>query len=149
LDIVMTSINAGGATGLSQMASYGNAALADCSSCDCVDTCSDRWGIAQFEGFDVGAIIDRGDDYVTVQTQDAYGFGGAKFALIKTGADDACCVYAAYEILSGASAVIIQGTFCDEPRWPATGWHGVSLGDSVNSLVIYSDVPSQVKITFS
>lgn len=35
LDIIMTSVNAGGARGLSQMASYGNAALADCSSCDC------------------------------------------------------------------------------------------------------------------
>jgi len=35
LDIVMTAINAGGARGLSQMASYGNAAEADCSSCDC------------------------------------------------------------------------------------------------------------------
>lgn len=41
-DIVMTTINAGGATGMSQMASYGNAALADCSSCDCapcIDQC--------------------------------------------------------------------------------------------------------------
>lgn len=37
LDIIMTAINAGGARGLSQMASYGNAAEADCSSCDCVD----------------------------------------------------------------------------------------------------------------
>lgn len=36
-DIVMTTINAGGATALSQMASYGNAAEADCSSCDCSD----------------------------------------------------------------------------------------------------------------
>lgn len=35
LDIIMTSVNAGGARGLSQMASYGNAALADCSSCNC------------------------------------------------------------------------------------------------------------------
>jgi len=35
LDIVMTSINAGGAVGLSNMASYGNAADADCSSCEC------------------------------------------------------------------------------------------------------------------
>lgn len=37
LDIVMTSINAAGATGLSNMASYGNAALSDCASCDCSD----------------------------------------------------------------------------------------------------------------
>lgn len=38
LDIVMTSINAGGAVGLSNMASYGNAADADCSSCECDDS---------------------------------------------------------------------------------------------------------------
>jgi hypothetical protein len=37
LDIILTAINAGGARGLSQMASYGNAALADCDSCDCSD----------------------------------------------------------------------------------------------------------------
>lgn len=36
-DIIMTTINAGGAIGVSQMASYGNAAEADCSSCDCSD----------------------------------------------------------------------------------------------------------------
>jgi len=36
-DIVMTTINAGGARGVSQMASYGNAAEADCSSCVCDD----------------------------------------------------------------------------------------------------------------
>lgn len=36
-DIIMTAINAGGARGLSQMASYGNAAEADCASCSCVD----------------------------------------------------------------------------------------------------------------
>jgi hypothetical protein len=43
LDIVMTSINAGGSRGLSQMASYGNAALADCSSCSCSNACVDLW----------------------------------------------------------------------------------------------------------
>lgn len=67
LDIVMTSINAGGATGLSQMASYGNAAEADCSSCDCGEGCGNEWHVR--DGLAIyGTIISQDNTQITVQT---------------------------------------------------------------------------------
>lgn len=47
LDMVLTSANAAGYVGASNMASYGNAADADCASCDCDcdDICADFWHI--------------------------------------------------------------------------------------------------------
>lgn len=52
LDIVLTTINAAGARGLSQMASYGNAAEADCESCNC-DECPSRPYVAPGGGTEI------------------------------------------------------------------------------------------------
>jgi len=44
LDMVLTSVNAAGYVGGNNMASYGNAATADCGSCDCSDcSCYENW----------------------------------------------------------------------------------------------------------
>ncbi len=52
-DIVMTTINATGAAGLSNMASYGNAATADCDSCSCDDSdCLDHSHVHVYNGID-------------------------------------------------------------------------------------------------
>jgi len=72
-DIVMTTINAGGATGLSQMASYGNAAEADCSSCDCVSCeCDIQTFIA------AGTYVSCDGNHMTVNSVDD---GGGKQAV--------------------------------------------------------------------
>lgn len=65
LDLVMTSINAGGARGLSQMASYGNAALADCSSCSCSDSCAAAWIVLPLNG----TIVSRSGASVFVEAE--------------------------------------------------------------------------------
>lgn len=56
LDIIMTAINAGGARGLSQMASYGGAATADCSDCE---PCTEGCGL-KADGTNT-TIVDNGD----------------------------------------------------------------------------------------
>lgn len=45
--LIMNAINAGGSRGLSQMASYGNAADADCASCHCDDTWCKTWDFTE------------------------------------------------------------------------------------------------------
>lgn len=77
-DIVMTTINAGGARGLSQMASYGNAADADCSSCacDCMNMCETEftfYGVHDvvFDGCNVYTMkADGGSSHVAFSSGD-------------------------------------------------------------------------------
>jgi hypothetical protein len=58
-DIIMTAINVGGAVGLSQMASYGSWATADCASCACGDCDLDLWTVQY------GTIVTRDAGHIT------------------------------------------------------------------------------------
>lgn len=97
-DIVMTAINAGGARGLSQMCSYGNAAEADCSSCDCPQCIIDDWSVSLWYGGTYfpegdsnvkGIEVARGDDWIIIQSQDR-GDGQQVLSMTTAGGTKAC-----------------------------------------------------------
>lgn len=85
LDMVMTSVNAAGYVGGSNMASYGSAALADCASCDC--ECSDPCEI-DWTFFGVEDVVKLSDCHYTM-TKSA---GGAHFAFT-SGDQSLCCFF--------------------------------------------------------
>lgn len=120
-DIVMTAINAGGARGLSQMASYGNAALADCDSCECSDPCDiDNWHNALWYGGNYltsptvgtfGTEIDRGADYITIQSTDR---GDGQQAISLSTADGLICCGFTAEFIGGAPGSTLHFfNYCD------------------------------------
>jgi len=151
LDIVMTAINAGGARGLSQMASYGNAAEADCSSCECVEGCGydfDLWN-GEIETF--GVIVERAVDYLICDLSFAPTEVGEYFLRLKTGDVDQCCNVASYEIISGGTINISVYTLCGD----AFGTNGHTLNtdfgsgsDTVNTITIGSTGACRVKFNF-
>ncbi len=73
LDMVLTTVNAAGYVGASNMASYGAAADADCSSCDCEcsDPCTVTWTF-----FGVHDVVKISDCHYTMTTNG----GGEHFA---------------------------------------------------------------------
>jgi len=84
-DIVMTAINAVGARGLSQMASYGAAALADCASCEpCGAGCADSWVVT------FGNEISRTTTSINVEAV-FNAPDGVFHAQISSGNQDVCC----------------------------------------------------------
>lgn len=152
-DIVMTSINAGGAIGLSQMASYGNAALADCSSCDCDITCNaDLWEIVSYSGQPVGSILSRGDNWIIVQGSGHPDFGTPWNAMIQTASNDICCTPNTIDWLTGDhDDENYFGVTCGAARWPGSPNGPVDLGvGEYNTIYLRKDVGSNftAKITF-
>lgn len=120
-DIVMTAINAVGARGLSQMASYGAAALADCGDCECGDPCDiDNWHNALWYGGDYlpsppattfGTEIDRGADYITIQSSDR---GDGQQAISLSTADGLfCCAFTAEFIGAAPGSILHFFNYCD------------------------------------
>ncbi len=94
-DIVMTAINAGGAQGLSQMASYGSWATADCDSCDCFSDCASSWSIFGDDPTHYhGEILATGDGFIIARSGVA---AGNKYLLIRTPSEIQCCVIDAVE----------------------------------------------------
>ena len=85
LTIITSTINAGGARGLSQMASYGNAAEADCSSChSCTEGCVDNFVAMEGQGIEV----DRGENWIDIQAVLA---GGVYYAAVTSNDMNVCC----------------------------------------------------------
>lgn len=146
-DIVMTSINAGGARGLSQMASYGNAALADCSACDCGEGCSNEWFDKLDAGYYYGTIIAQDANSVTVQCHTP-NINGAYYGNIWTNSDTLGCY------LIDANIEIIEGTGAGVAAWrdnPGSGGlvSGLFGSRCVNWIQAQSSTPFTVKYTFS
>lgn len=150
LDIIISSINAGGARGLSQMASYGVAADADCGDCEpCIVECDvELWAITVFSGNDVGTLIGYGSNYVDIQTENVPGFGGALFAQITMPTAADCCTFTGYEVVSGGTVLGTAGLLCDEPLWPTTEVHGFSTPSSINTFRVWSTATTVVRVLF-
>lgn len=109
-DIVMTSINAGGARGLSQMASYGSAALADCASCgDCVCDVASLPDDTQ-EGV-LGIILERGDCYCIVEAERESPTGNY-FATIQSTSSAICYRVMSREMVSGDTFATANWALC-------------------------------------
>lgn len=145
LDIVLTSINAGGAVGMSQMASYGNAAEADCSSCLC-GGCATFWVDKLDSGYTYGTIIEQTDEYVIVECH-APNVNGKYYGNIYTVDPDACCY------LTDANIEVIEGTMTDGASWSDCGSFSLVGGlfgeRCVNWLQPLSTVPFTIKYTFT
>jgi hypothetical protein len=144
-DIVMTTINAGGATGLSQMASYGNAALADCSACGCGD-CASHWSLFP-DYIAAGQTLIHGDGYVQA---DGWLAAGQYWVIIKTNDPSQCCHVDGAEIISGS----VSGhgyTDCNNPFNEYAPQYNPALGygECINYIYMYSSAPFTVKFTFS
>jgi len=113
LDIVMTSINAGGAIGLSQMASYGNAAEADCSSCDCGGVCGANW--IDYNSVTHGHIIDF-DEETGIMTVESTSNDMAFWSNDPSGMS--CCKITGWETISGGGRNTLGASVihCGDPR---------------------------------
>jgi hypothetical protein len=112
LDIVMTSINVGGATGLSQMASYGNAALADCSSCVCDECDPLNWDVPAGHP-ELGIVLGYGDGYVDIQA--GLNSDGRYYLVAQSVNVDTCCQIQSAETLSGTFTNYVSGyNYCGE-----------------------------------
>jgi hypothetical protein len=80
-------------------------------SCDtCCPVCADSWDIYPPNPGLRGVIIDRGDDFVTVQTVDP--IGSVYYTdIVTTGADD-CCFVTSFEVLESTTAVNVAVVNC-------------------------------------
>ena len=92
-DLVMTAINALGAAGLSNMASYGGASESDCS--DCLNFCGSNWVASD------GTIINVGDGYIDVQAGFNSGNNRWMATIHSPGLNSENCCTVGVETLSG------------------------------------------------
>lgn len=151
LDIVMTAINAGGAVGMSQMASYGNAALADCGSCTCDDSCNiDMWSIWNGEE-PYGSIVSTGDGFIVLDLQLAPATVGEYYVRMKTPSIDQCCVITGWEVVSGGTVNISAGGLCGTEQ---TGGGGTNITPTepsgpFNRFAFASTGAARIKVTFT
>lgn len=130
-DIVMTTINAGGARGMSQMASYGNAALADCSACSACAACQDKWQVANNDP-QYGTIIERGDNYIIVEA--GYDATFNRYTMnINTGlVNTVCCNWHSFEAIVGVTQIPYV-EYCGSDDLVSAG-----LSHDINVHVLYS-----------
>ena len=153
-DIVMTAINSGGATGLSQMASYGNAAEADCSSCTCVGCDITTWIRQSYLGNPVGNITARGTDWIEIEGTPVPGLNPFNDACVVSPADGACCrVLSVTDVSGGTLAMpVLFAVNCGNPRWPNSSTGGLPLpsADFVNTVFLRGDNGQfHVRVTFT
>lgn len=135
--LVFKDIKAGGRVALNNMCSYGEAALADCSACECgCDT--ETWDL----GYALGTIISRGSDtggnYIQVETvADVTEFGLYGFVLISGGVDS-CCSYQSVITVSGEAPTVIKLNQCGVAipdygvPWPGFG----GAGSLINGILV-------------
>jgi len=146
LDMVLTSVNAGGYVGANNMASYGLAADSDCSECDCFGDCAAKWDIMA-TGY--GIIIERGDGFIIADSQ----LGGSNgYLIINTGNKDVCCTVSALETLSGTEPTLTGWTDCGvEPTLGVPQHVGLYGYGSycINYFQLQSEGNFRVKITIA
>jgi len=144
LDIVMTSINAVGARGLSQMASYGNAAESDCASCDCPQSCPDNWHVYAPETGHFGEIIEYGEGYLIAQTTGINTNGSYYIYLVTNGVND-CCYLNSYEVLEGSCGLFVSA--CGQEI--GAGLHITGGNECINQIQPNSPVPFKVRFNLA
>lgn len=137
-----------GTTGLENMGRTGSGLAADCSGCPCSTDCNlSNWSVIPGNGTE----IDRGADYITVESQ-ASGMVGGQAAGIYTGDNMVCCFLTVKEFLSGGATGQLH-VRCGETippfdgtPWPHTGDPGT---ESACAIVNYSTSTFTVKYTLS
>jgi len=151
--LFMGFLSSVGRSGLCAMAASGTSADSDCSDCSCDDVCvADNWSIVTYNGQNVGSIVSRGSNWIILQGSAHPDFGTPWNAMIKTMADDMCCVPISITWLTGDhSGENNFGVNCGNPRWPSSPNGGVTVGVSdLNTVYLRKDSGSNftAKITF-
>jgi len=150
LNAVMSAVNAGGARGMSQMASYGNAAEADCSSCDC-GTCATEWTIGNIDGGASFGTINSVTDGVYNVSAQLFGGDGHYYLTMKTPSEGDCCQVEDVTSIAGAPSAGAQVIVCPNAQTGAnvTAVSGGTLvnGDFFNYIAFNSTVPFTIEIT--
>lgn len=143
LDMVMTSLNAGGFQGLNQMASYGAAADADCSDCIDCQPCSQIWSV--FGGAH-GTVIAQDDESITIQASD--GGNGNFYVIIKTPNVNACC-YVDHYIVDIGDVGLHGWTDCGQPQVEGAPQHtGLGWGACSNYIQAQDASPFTIQFFF-
>lgn len=116
----------------------------------CPDCNADNWDIVTYSGTNVGILVSRTSNTITVQGTGHPDFGTPYNAMIQTMANDICCVPTAIELISGTMPLYF-GVECGNPRWPGSPNGPVSVGVSnVNTIYLRGDTdPFVAKITFA
>lgn len=142
-------VNLLGVVGMTNLARSGAATTGDCDDCDCDITCDlDLWSIATHEGNDIGTETGRGANWIELQTENVPGFGGALFAMIRTGGAMECCTYTGYQVMSGGALLADLFVACGNPPWPGTEVSGGGLPANTNTIRVSSATTSIVRIYF-
>jgi hypothetical protein len=151
LDIVMTAINAGGAIGLSQMASYGSGAIRDCDSCTECDECTSKF----FVYHDVGDVIGVGDGWIEYQSVSSELTGGQSVA-ITTNNSANCCYISHVDIDGVPGDAHMAYALCGEsvPEYGASFPHNstiVTCTQNCNTVLFYRDTLTSytIKVYFA
>jgi len=147
LDIIMTSINAGGARGLSQMASYGNAAEADCDSCVC-EGCPDNFTLFP-DWIALGQTLSRDEGgYITVAAVAAPSTS-SYYVILSSLDQDICCTALTLELLSG-STPLLGYTECGQNlnEYVPQYYPALLPAVPVNMLYLNASGPFTVKVLF-
>jgi len=144
LEHLVYLLGSGGLTNLARsMAGVDDSAC--CPACD-----ADNWNIVTYSGTDVGLIVSRTSNSITVQGTSHPDFGTPYNAMIQSTSDDTCCVASSIELISGTLPLYF-GVDCGNARWPGSPNGPFTVGVSnVNTLFVRGDTaPFVVKITFA
>ena len=149
LDFTMTAVNAGGYVGGSNMASYGAAADADCSACDCGTCVVDNWHLGTWQSgsfVPLGTEVSRDSTSITAASVDRG--DGSQWIYVSSTGSSVCCDLS-WDILTGsvsANAGIPCGTDHDISNAIP---YGLTPSNNVNTFGQGSSTPFTAKITFS
>jgi len=115
-------IAAAGLVGINNMiAGNGGDPDADCSECECVDSCNvENWHTIDGHP-EYGVFVDYGEDYIEVNCT-TVNTDGRYYLIIKTGSSSQCCQPSEGELVSGAFNLYNAGrNYCGEDPIPTGG----------------------------
>lgn len=129
---------------------------ADCSGCDCVTGCDlDNWHVYVDPNYTWGTEVERGSDYIIVDSiHDAAETGYQGIVVYTTGDANICCTVT-YEIISGAAGgVTTYKTNCGNAPPLSTGLSNIVTSgaypfENINSVVVAAGSSFRVKLIFT
>jgi len=130
-----------GKTALANMGRTGAGLAADCSDCDCFNSCASGW-IIRPDLVDYMDITEVGEDFLVVNVHTPLSNGVYYANVLSSGGENDCCYFNSFEVLTGAVAGI-AGVDCGGTGLPAVG---IWTGHCVNHLEPQSNVPFSIKL---
>jgi len=150
-DFGLTAAHAGGAAGFNQMAAYGNAANADCTSCGCNDICATRWNVPSGVENVSGEITSRNETENTIDVQSTnINTDNKYYIVIQTDNIDSCCILnSAVANPNGPSDPNPAWIECGRERTIANISYGLIGTHCANYIYWASTTPFQLRLTFT